>query len=106
MRRRAPAGVYSSRGNTGRATELFYRVAPNFSMCSGHSSTGLDRMHGCDTWTPFHPMKRSLLEKAKLASEFPRGPTDPPWEPFRRDWTAFNAICTGTKRSGDSEDGW
>ena len=53
----------------------------------------------------FRPMKRSLLERAKLARRISETPTDPPWEQFRRDWTAFNLIYTGTKRSGDSEDG-
>jgi len=50
-------------------------------------------------------MKRSLLERAKLARRISETPPDPSWEQFRRDWTAFNAIYTGTKRSGDSEDG-
>jgi len=48
-------------------------------------------------------MKRTILERAKLAQRLAKGTTDPAWEQFPRDWTAFNAISSVGRSPGDSE---
>ena len=48
-------------------------------------------------------MKRTILERAKLAKRLAKKNNDPAWDQFPLDWTAFNAIYSVVRQPGDSE---
>jgi hypothetical protein len=48
-------------------------------------------------------MKRTILERAKLAKKLAQKNNDPAWEQFQRDWTAFNAIYAAGRLLSNSE---
>jgi hypothetical protein len=48
-------------------------------------------------------MKRTLVERAKLATRISRKEQDPAWQQFPQEWTAFKAIYSAIRNPRESE---